>query len=186
VNKNSHSTRPGKPLSPESRAAATRIFTAKIKGDVPHLVFALRDPDHRAIAAEYLADLGARDAIPQIAVLLDAESNWARGAAIDALGRLGGEAYVARLLALARTDPWQHNRARAIVSLGRLRYDGAFDDVIPFLASPDFNVRRCAALALGELGDKRALVPLAEAKRRERLWRRARYRTAIRKIERID
>ena len=135
------------------------------------------------MAATYLADLDVQEASAEIGVLLDAHSEWARGAAIDALGRLRAGSFAPRIVELATTDPFGPNRLRAIAALGRLGYPDALNDILPFLESDTFEVRRAAAYALGELGDPRAEPSLRAAKRRERLWRRGRFRGALSKIQ---
>jgi HEAT repeat protein len=61
---------------------------AKAEGDVVALMAALRDPDVRTIAASFLGDIGARNAIPEISRLLSSSNPKARSGAIKALSKL--------------------------------------------------------------------------------------------------
>jgi HEAT repeat protein len=78
------------------------------------------------------------------------------------LGKVGRvEAGPALVEALA-DDYWQV-RVRATRSLGRLRYGPALQGLLGTLEHSISNLRKEAALALGELGDKAALASLHAA-----------------------
>jgi hypothetical protein len=66
------------------------------------------------------------------------------------------------LLKALADDYWQV-RLRATRSLGRLRYAPALHGLVLTLGHSISNLRKEAALALGELGDRQALGPLRDA-----------------------
>jgi HEAT repeat protein len=59
-------------------------------------------------------------------------------------------------------DPYWQVQKEAIASLARLNARAATDELIAFLSHEVADLRRAAALALGELRSPRALRPLAD------------------------
>ena len=168
----------------DSRQRRTKIFQARLVKDVDYLVGALREPEYRPLAAQFLGSLRADSAAPAIMSLLDASDASARRAAIEALGRLRWELARPQLRDIVREDPDEYNRLCALVALAAIGGDAALDDLAPYLRHSRWNFRRAAAFSLGVLGDERAIELLRRAKATERWTRRRPYRVAIQTIRR--
>jgi HEAT repeat protein len=164
---------------------AGRIRAAKERGDVPYLTEALRDPDHRWLAAKYLGDLGAVQAAEQLIRLLDAADPQVRIAAAQTLGRIRAPAARPRLQEVAFDDEEPGVRSWAIGALGEIGDRDDVDLLLPLLDDPSLRVRGATALALGRIGDPKALVPLRSARSKLRrsplewYWHRRLYNQAI-------
>jgi HEAT repeat protein len=144
-----------------------RVREAKAQADTKYLVEALRDPDNRSAAAEYLADLGAIEAIPPLMRLLDVADPYVRAAAAQALGRLGAWEALPRLREIAADDQ-DFVRSWAIGAIGDIGDPEDVDLLISLLADPSMRVRAAAALALGLFRDPKAAEPLRAARARLR------------------
>ncbi len=59
----------------------------------------------------------------------------------------------------------ERNEIMAILKLGDEKPPGAFENLQPFLNHPDLNHQQTAIVALGRLGDQRALEPLEAIKK---------------------
>src|SRR5260221_10454745 len=88
----------------ESDERLKAIFLAKQRQDVGSLIDALRDDEHRPMAAKFLGDLGAAEAAPGLLRMLDARDARARRAAARALGRLRVSEATPRLSEVAQSD----------------------------------------------------------------------------------
>jgi HEAT repeat protein/PBS lyase HEAT-like repeat-containing protein len=139
------------------------IRSAREHRDIPYLIDALRDPDHRAIAAGYVADLGAVQAIPGLLRLLDANDPHIRATAARALGQLRAVEALPRLREIAREDE-DFVRSWAVGAIANIGDSENADLLIGFLNDRSMRVRAAAALGLGRLGDDSALQPLQDAK----------------------
>jgi bilin biosynthesis protein len=159
-----------------------KLVAAKSKRDAPYLLEALRDPEARTIAARYLADIGATEAIPSLMRLLSATDTRTRSAAIKALWSLGAVEALPDLEALAANDASPVVRSHAVGALERLGDPRAIPVLIEALQDSDGAVAWCAATALGSLGDVTAIEPLKAAAKRAHFLRRGAYRKAIRRI----
>jgi HEAT repeat protein len=170
-------------LQPNPRFRAIRL--AKLQGDVDTLVAALADPDYRTSAARYLADVGAEEAAPAVERLLDAGDPVVRAIAAKVLGRLGARGAVPRLIEVAERDPSDVVQSYAVEALRKLNDVRARPILEHIVATHDqVSLRRGAALALERVGNKRSVLVLNEALRREPLLRRLRYYRAIRAARR--
>ena len=69
---------------------------------------------------------------------------------------------VVQLLIDALSDSNSYVRSAALRALGRLKEQSIFDRAVEMLDDPDRSTRSSAAFALGELGNPRAIKPLAE------------------------
>src|SRR3954464_9374201 len=65
-----------------------RLRRARKGRDVAALVESLGHPAWAGTASRFLGQIGARDAVPEVAVLLQADEPHIRMAAVEALGRL--------------------------------------------------------------------------------------------------
>lgn len=109
-----------------------------------------------------------------------------RGAAVLALGFVGGDRSVKSLITVLETDvPMVAMEAAA--SLGRLGRSEAIEPLCEALRNPDANVRANACTALGRFGREKALSclknaekdqdPFVQAAAKEALWRNKRNGT---------
>jgi HEAT repeat protein len=168
---------------PDSQVRLTRLYLAGREENIGALIDGLRDPDYRHFAARKLARLGRREAIPALAPLLSAADSNTRIAAVRALGDLSAEEFTPRLLEIAESDSESLVRCWAIAALGQMRDPQVLPYLTETLGDGDRDIRKAAALALGELGDHRALADLRKAKRREAVRHRAPYRRALRRLK---
>jgi HEAT repeat protein len=136
-----------------------RIWAAKRNGDAQYLIGALRDPDYRATAAKFVDPL-----FP----LLEAADPHARAAAATALAQLGARQALPRLREMAAHDEESFVRSWVVAALGEIGDPSDVDLILPFVSDPSARVRGAAALALGQLGDVRALEPLWAARKKLR------------------
>jgi HEAT repeat protein len=167
-----------------------RLFRAHREGDLVYIIESLRfAPEDASVAAHWLADAGATEAIPELVRLLDVAHGPARGAAARALQRLGPpEEAKRRLVEMARTDDRVGTRVVAAIALGEYRDPALTNVLVELLDDPNWNVRRGAAAGLEKLGDPTALEPLRRGLRSLR-WRpfwwylnRVAYKKAIKAL----
>jgi HEAT repeat protein len=161
----------------------TELYSARQEGNVALLLEALRDPEHRFIAADHLGELGAREAIQPLINLLRAGDIGTRSSAAAALGRLEAHEAIPALIDQARYESDIVPRSHAISSLGILGGNAARDVLVELLDDESILVRQSAARALGVLGDPETVEALQRAKRRERLYSRGIHRRAVKRIE---
>jgi HEAT repeat protein len=158
-------------------------LTARLKDQNPHV---------RAAVVRALGDMGNRTVTPQILPLLRDDDSFVRGAAAEALGKLGDRSAIFPLIQLlggeavagAATKDQDgivignqkdsfltelsretviDRKAGAIKALGVLRATEALDPLIDHgLKSGDAKLQALSAYALGQIGDKRAVVPLED------------------------
>jgi HEAT repeat protein len=167
----------------DSRAAKRHVWQANLDGDIGALIAALTDPDARTWAAGYLGRVGNADAIPPLIRLLAARDFQTRAAAAQALGKLRAAEAVPALVECIDSGPEDVMRAWAIDALGNIGSKDAVPKLIEVLDSPHARLRGVAAVALGKIGDPRAVEPLKAAAARES-WRTRRwYRRAVRQID---
>jgi HEAT repeat protein len=161
---------------PDQEAAFARLLAAKRAGDDAYLQGSLLDDRLRGFAARFLADRGCTTSISEIARLLDASDALTRSAAIRALTRLRATEYLDRFWDSAHLETSSQERLWAI---GALQLGGARerDYLVSLLDNADFDVRRAAVFALGNLGDPTALDAVTRALRRQRRRHPFRYYT---------
>ncbi len=141
---------------------------------------ALEDPDPfvRWRAVQALSRLGVRDVVEQLGALLADESWRVKVTALELLGAIAGERMkrgsaeisenrviepVRSYLIGGLEDPDERVRLAASWALARNRDGAAYEPLITLLKDGSLFVRNEAALALGDLGDPRAAIPLVEA-----------------------
>ncbi|MDD5677892.1 MAG: HEAT repeat domain-containing protein [Kiritimatiellae bacterium] len=146
------------------------------KKGIPALIKMLFDPveDVRVKAITSLAWLQATEAVPLLSELLQKDTNkWIKRRCAQALGQIGNKSAVPLLMKyIENEDPYLAENA--ILALGWLQAKEAVDELIKVLEERkvDLPVREawqqavspsaCAAIALGCLGDRKALEPLRE------------------------
>ena len=111
-------------------------------------------------AVRYLASTGGAGLADALSPLIDATDASVAGAAIEALGRTGGAAAAALLVARLKSPDFPDARKQAVIlALGELKDAQAVDPLIAIAKSEEEDkVRRLyAADALGKIGDPRAL-----------------------------
>jgi HEAT repeat protein len=121
------------------------------------LVKALDDPKPatRRLAAEMLARIGARQAVPDLITRLDRAEGESRPGLVRALGQLGDPRALEPVAALLQADSAEL-RTAALEALPALRPAGDLlhaARVLPLLSDPAFPVRVQAAICLARLGD---------------------------------
>jgi HEAT repeat protein len=159
-----------------------RLLQAYGERDVDHLISALKDPVLRRMAARYLRRLGAREAIPHLLRMLEANDPVARASAARSLGALGATEGADRLATIATDDRVPAVRTWAMYAVGQL-HDFRFTSLLTSaLADEDPMIRRSAVSALVQLGNPDAIPALEAAARREGWLHRGRFRRAIRSL----
>lgn len=112
-------------------------------------------------AAEALATIGDPKALEPLTVALQFSGDEGiKRSAAEALGKLGDTGAVEILLHTLRHEPQPAVRASAARALESLADASATDDLIAALEDSSDDVQLRATLALGAIGDKRAVEPL--------------------------
>jgi len=126
---------------------------------VPALVAALKDNDIQCDAIEILGRIGDRRAVVPITNLLNGRPTqfWAA----EALGKLRDPRAIDPLLKQLVATTTASDRWCLAEALGDLKARAAVPALISLLPDPDCGWN--AALALGEIGDRRALEPMLKA-----------------------
>jgi HEAT repeat protein len=161
-----------------------RTLQARMQHDIGYLVSALRDPEARTLAAKYLAELNAGEAIGPLTRMLMVRDPHSRAAAASALGRLKADAAVEALISIAENDPERFVREWAIGALARINHPEGTGALIALLSDPNRRIRRWTATALGSSAGLDAVDALERARSREPWFRTRPYRRAIRSIRR--
>ncbi len=99
---------------------------------------------------------------------------------IEALGMMGGRRAISKLISVLEKEDYV-TRLKAVDALSRLG-KGAVPALIEALEKGLWYVRECAALALGKIGDLRALEPLSERLRDENVGVRQAAASALTKL----
>jgi HEAT repeat protein len=147
------------------------------------------NPHVRAAAARALGDLGRKEAVPDLVILLRDPEGYVRSAAAQSLGKLGDRSAIQPLigvlvgeqvpgqegsgtgLIIGTTDQLPElarlkiveEKIGAIRALGDLQAAEAVDPIIKYgLKSDDAGIRAEAAFGLGKIRDPRAIDPLRE------------------------
>jgi HEAT repeat protein len=146
--------------TPRARAsAASALGHMEEAKAIPCLVDALADDDSwvRYFAARSLGQRGSLESLDALARVAQSDKlNHVRIAALDALGRIGGERAAAIAEPFVEADDADLRRA-AVVALGNIGHAAALPPLLKALRSPDANLRMSAAAALGERGGAEAL-----------------------------
>src|SRR5437868_2834684 len=94
-----------------------KVRAARRAGDTAFLIEALDSPIEASLAAGYLGELGAVEAIPSLLPLLASPNPHDRASAATALGQLGAAAASPLLGELAERDPVPWVRSWALGAL---------------------------------------------------------------------
>ncbi|NQU11028.1 HEAT repeat domain-containing protein [bacterium] len=164
-------------------ASAVNDLSSRADDDNPHV---------RAATARAMGELGDRAAVPKLVGLLRDENGYVRGAAAQALGKLGDRSAVAPLIAILSgpqpTPGTLHEglvigdttrllpdlaqlklleeKIQVVRALGDLRAPEAVDPLVEHgLNAEDAGLRAESAVAIGKIGESRAMIPLQEAVR---------------------
>ena len=130
-------------------------FGRRSEGRVMALLHA-EDPSLVMRAVDTLAKMKSVAATDSIAALLAHPNSWVRMGAAHALGEINGPGSASYLRATLKDTAYAVVNA-ALVGLGRLRAGEAYEEVVALTRSENRHIRKHAAIALGELGDLRAL-----------------------------
>jgi HEAT repeat protein len=168
----------------EVDAGVGRINQLRKLGDLDGLVAEanVENPYVRVWAIRAIRKLGDPTAVSHLELLLRDDDMGVRSAAAQALGAMDESATPALMSALEDPDPAV--KASVAASLGKLKGADAVDPLGRLLSeSTSWQVKRSAALALGEIGDPsarpvllaaRSRLPALAMRRREFLSRVAR------------
>jgi len=107
-------------------------------------------------ALDALGKMKSTTATDSIADLLDHPNSWVRMESAHAMGQIGDPGAVEHLL-VALGDTTYAVVNAALVGLGRLRATEAYEQVAALISSQNTHIRKHAAMALAELGDRRAI-----------------------------
>jgi len=122
------------------------------------------DIDKRGNAARALGDFGDKRAVDPLIDVLEHDSDlYVRRDAAEALGKLGDARAIEPLCRALGDRDYPVVAPAAAKALGAFG-SAAFDPVLAQFRSGDKAHRYGAAIALGEIGDKRAIAPLLETK----------------------
>ena len=170
-----------------SRAEKDRLhalFQARDREDVAYLVDeGLRDPSNRFMAAKFLGELRAQEAVGPLIRLLQAADTPTRSRAAEALAKIGAKEAVPDLLESLDAENDMVTKTWFIKALGMLGDKRAVAPLCELLANESLFVRGGAVAALGAIGDPKALEPLRRARANERWYNRRPYKSAIRKLQ---
>lgn len=159
----------------------TRWHAAQTLGElgnrraVKPLLRTLEDSNHwvRIVAAEALGQIRDREATDALVRGLDDSSIWVRRASVTALGQIGDARAIAPLVERLLGPPdreWPEELRDAIAkALGAIG-GKAIQVLIDALGSSDLWVSCIAARALGQIGDPKAIAPLAALAQRRPSW----------------
>jgi HEAT repeat protein len=146
--------------------ACQTLGELKDRAAVQALTGALADANQwvRIVAAEALGQIGDRAATHALILTLNDDSIWVRRASVVALGQIGDEEAIPPLMNRLLDPPnseWPEELRDAIArTLGGIG-EQALQTLIHALDDPDPWVSCAAARALGQIGDPKAIAPLA-------------------------
>ncbi len=152
---------------------------------VPRLAKALMEDKHDwtrrncAAALGLVGDLRGRDAL---ASALKDPFNDVRGAAVEAIARLGGPQAPATLMP-ALKDASPSVRLAAVRSLGSLKARTSARAIVGMLRDENHEISSSAVYALGQIGDPDTAEALAEVAKSEKSTMRSLAATALGEIE---
>ena len=132
-----------------------------------------RDWEVREAACDALGQLDDTRAVKSLVNALRDDYWPVRHAAASALGKLGGTRAVEPLIAALRAEDTHQAGAAVPVRFGYTDFPGLHDS---------WTVRRAIVIALGNLGDARAVAPLVAALRDDRKWVRGYAAEALGKL----
>lgn len=121
----------------------------------------------RTLAAEQIDRFASQGDVESLASALRSPDLFIRGRAVIKLGALKNPRAVDPLVEVLRTDQDWGIRENAVKALASIKDASAVDPLIAALRDPHKDVRMNAVLALGGLGDKRAIPALQDLERRD-------------------
>lgn len=147
------------------------------------------DSDVRSRAALALGKTGSPEAYSALATALEKDAEVkVRQQVIIALGYLRDKRIVPDLVQIMETEGDKETRTFAAESLGRIGSEDCFLPLVEALANQEFPpiVRYYVAYALGLMGDRRALEPLAAASQDSHSWIAQMAGESLAKIQAIE
>ncbi len=157
-------------LHPQARHLTLDVIVKIGSAAVPELLAIVREkePELAFNAIHALGRISDPEAVPELLSAMNyLLSPVLRACVIEALGLIADKRAVATLIE-ALKDPHSVLRANAAAAVLRIPDPGFLRPLINALADEDADVRRLAAIGLGELGDRKALPQLTRLLQR---WR---------------
>ena len=159
-------------LKDSQLGAAEALGKIGDKRAVQPLIKTLQDnePWVRVAAAEALGHIGDKRAVEPLIRVLEDENEYVRRAAAEALGKIGDKRAVEPLILQVLKEEKEYSCKTGIEALVKIGGKRAIEPLVQLLSaerwktgltySRSFAVRQAAAVALGMLGDERAVEPL--------------------------
>jgi len=158
-----------------ARKALTTALLRSGPAAIPALLAFLKDSAWQVVrtAAAVLGEMRSRDAVKGLVLTAYHEDTRVRLEAIRSLAEIGGREATAVLLDLLR-DQNRTIRRQAILWLGVTRNESALQPLLDLVAERDLTgkivtLKKEALLAIGRIGDPRALVSLSRLVEKRRL-----------------
>lgn len=135
----------------------------KEAGNVPKLITAMNSPaqDVRLAAINAVTDLQAKEAVDPLALLVNDPDKVVAHKSIAAIAAIGGDAAKKEMLDLLDYET-SEGRLTAIKFVGDARMAEAVDKLIELLDDDFDTVATAAAVALGKIGNPKAIPPMAD------------------------
>ncbi|MBI5724309.1 MAG: HEAT repeat domain-containing protein [Planctomycetes bacterium] len=144
-----------------------------VKAIKPLIELLRKDHSFRLYAAFALGELGNEEAIEPLVKLIGSDNEETIMAMIQAICKIGGKKAIDALIIKWATFTPDHNRIYYEIALGLLGNPPFLGDTSmldPLLKTLDSDeppgIRACAAMALGQIGDRKAVEPLIKALQR--------------------
>ena len=155
----------------------------KVPAALRHAMAKGASPDDRASAVIGLALIGRADVVPELRKQLARSGHDRfRGYLAEALGILRDRDSRDKLLRMVTSDKSDHVRYHAAMGLGFLADRSVVPELVKALGTVhSFNVKAAITRVIGEIGDKRALIPLMDMARDTKAdtWTRRRALAAL-------
>jgi HEAT repeat protein len=142
-------------------------------------------PLTRQIICDMLGRRHEAAAVPRLLEALNDISPKVRGAAADALAKVGSEGSGVQIMKRLNVEQDNGVRQMLVLAIGSVRYRPAVPYLVELLRDADPAIRGCAAWSLGSLRAKEAMGYLAEALNKELdIYAKERFAEALESIAR--
>src|SRR5579875_3396193 len=97
-----------------------KLQSARRAGDTATLIEGLSDPIEGYVAARFLGDVGAKDAVPDLMEYLDSPDSQMRASVVRSLGKLGASLALPHIETAVEGDEAPSVRMRAVEAAAEL------------------------------------------------------------------